>query len=194
MIFPRLRKDGKSPVCQIILHTFNKSCSPQPGGREGEIIGLPSRGRKIYAERFHSLAVTCAQGCRILPGNTGKVLREEVGDNLRVCHRSPSQQQNRWGGTEYFPAIRRTLLKASVRGVRALMEDTYAFQEALCASFKTRRARAQQRRKASRHCVSPRCRRRREKADRFSFTALVHAAFHQGTGPLVKRPDVLRIV
>ncbi|MPC72188.1 hypothetical protein E2C01_066485 [Portunus trituberculatus] len=40
--------------------------------------------------------VTCARGCRILLGNTGKVLREEVGDNPRVCHHSPSRQQNWW--------------------------------------------------------------------------------------------------
>ncbi|MPC83354.1 hypothetical protein E2C01_078063 [Portunus trituberculatus] len=64
------------------------------------------------------------------------------------------------------------------------MEDTYAFQEALFASFKTRWSRARQRRKASRHCGSPRCRRRPEKAARFSCTALVHAALHQGTGRL----------
>ncbi|MPC63395.1 hypothetical protein E2C01_057493 [Portunus trituberculatus] len=148
-----------------------RQSSPQLGGKEGHIIGLPSSGRKIYAKRFHSLAVTCAWGCRILPGNTSKVL----GDSLRICHRSPSRQQNWWGGgeAEYFPALRRTFLKTSVRGVRALME------EALCASFKTRRARARQRRKASRLCESPRCRRRREKVARFSFTAL---AFHQGNG------------
>ncbi|MPC75173.1 hypothetical protein E2C01_069557 [Portunus trituberculatus] len=31
------------------------------------------------------------------PGSTGKVLREEVGDSFRVCHLSPSRQQNWWG-------------------------------------------------------------------------------------------------
>ncbi|MPC82922.1 hypothetical protein E2C01_077611 [Portunus trituberculatus] len=64
--------------------------SPQLGSKERDI----SSGRKIYAERFHSLAVTCIRGCRMPPGNTGKVLREEVGDTPRVCHRSPSRQQN----------------------------------------------------------------------------------------------------
>ncbi|MPC92707.1 hypothetical protein E2C01_087812 [Portunus trituberculatus] len=33
-----------------------------------------------------------------------------------------------------------------------------------------------------------------KKAARFSFTASVHAAFHQGRGRLVKRPGVLQIV
>ncbi|MPC73575.1 hypothetical protein E2C01_067909 [Portunus trituberculatus] len=78
--------------------------SPQLGGREEDIIRLASGRRKNYAERFHSLALTCAWVCRILPGNTGKVLREEVGDSLRVCHRSPSRQQNWWGRNTILPS------------------------------------------------------------------------------------------
>ncbi|MPC94106.1 hypothetical protein E2C01_089258 [Portunus trituberculatus] len=68
--------------------------NPQLGGREG---------RKIYAERFHSLAVTCAWSCRMPLGNIGKVFREEVGDSPRVCHRSPSRQQNWWGKSKILP-------------------------------------------------------------------------------------------
>ncbi|MPD05830.1 hypothetical protein E2C01_101599 [Portunus trituberculatus] len=71
--------------------------SPQLGDREGDIIRLPSCGRKVYAERFYSLAVTCARGCKMPPGNTGKVHCEEVSDSPRVCHRSPNNQQNWWG-------------------------------------------------------------------------------------------------
>ncbi|MPC69992.1 hypothetical protein E2C01_064227 [Portunus trituberculatus] len=56
------------------------------------------------------------------------------------------------------------------------------------------RARARLRRKASKHCGSPRCRRRQEKATRFSLTALVYAESHQGTGRLIKRPNVLGTV
>ncbi|MPC64611.1 hypothetical protein E2C01_058729 [Portunus trituberculatus] len=88
--------------------------SPQLGGREGDIIRLPSSGRKVYAERFHSLAVTCAWGCRILPGNTGKVLRKQVGDSLGIC---PADNKTGGEGAGFFPAIRRTLLNTSVRGV-----------------------------------------------------------------------------
>ncbi|MPC70259.1 hypothetical protein E2C01_064500 [Portunus trituberculatus] len=62
--------------------------------REGDIKSLPSSGRKLEPERFHSLAVACAWGCRILPGDTGKVLRKQVGDSLRICHRLPSRQQD----------------------------------------------------------------------------------------------------
>ncbi|MPC42868.1 hypothetical protein E2C01_036499 [Portunus trituberculatus] len=47
--------------------------------REGNIIRLPSSGREVDAERFHPLSVTCTWGCRILPGNIGKVFRKEVG-------------------------------------------------------------------------------------------------------------------
>ncbi|MPC95993.1 hypothetical protein E2C01_091226 [Portunus trituberculatus] len=78
--------------------------SPQLRGREGDIIRLPSSGRKIYANRFHSLAVTCAQGCRMPPGNTSKVLRDELGDIPRVSHRSPSRQQNLWGRRRILPS------------------------------------------------------------------------------------------
>ncbi|MPC75158.1 hypothetical protein E2C01_069541 [Portunus trituberculatus] len=38
------------------------------------------------------------------PGNIGKVLREEVGDSPRVCHRLPSRQQNWWGGSKILPS------------------------------------------------------------------------------------------
>ncbi|MPC81607.1 hypothetical protein E2C01_076233 [Portunus trituberculatus] len=44
--------------------------SPQLRSKEGDIIGPPSRGRKVYDERFHSLAVTCTRGYRMPPGNT----------------------------------------------------------------------------------------------------------------------------
>ncbi|MPD05286.1 hypothetical protein E2C01_101020 [Portunus trituberculatus] len=71
-----------------------RQSSPQLGGREGDIVRLPSSGRKVDLERFHSLALTCTWGCRILPGDTGKVLRKEVGNSFRVCHRSPSTHQN----------------------------------------------------------------------------------------------------
>ncbi|MPC96653.1 hypothetical protein E2C01_091924 [Portunus trituberculatus] len=77
--------------------------SPQLEGREGNIIRLPSRARKIYAETFHSLAVTCPRSYMILLRNTGKVLREEVDDSLRICQRSPSRQQIRLGGSRILP-------------------------------------------------------------------------------------------
>ncbi|MPC72579.1 hypothetical protein E2C01_066891 [Portunus trituberculatus] len=72
--------------------------------REGNIIRLPSSGRKVDNERFHSLAVTCTWGCRILPGITGKVLRKEVGDSLRVCHRLPGRQQKWQGRCRILPS------------------------------------------------------------------------------------------
>ncbi|MPD04303.1 hypothetical protein E2C01_099982 [Portunus trituberculatus] len=78
--------------------------SPQLGGREEDIIRLPSCGRKIYGERFHSLAVRCARGCRMPPENTGKVLCEEVGDSPRICHRSPRRQQNWCGRSRILPS------------------------------------------------------------------------------------------
>ena len=78
--------------------------SPLLGSRERDIIRLPSSGKEINAKRFHSLAVTCARGCRMSLGNTGKVLSEEAGDSLRVCHRPPSRQQNWWGRRRILPS------------------------------------------------------------------------------------------
>ncbi|MPC94539.1 hypothetical protein E2C01_089712 [Portunus trituberculatus] len=78
--------------------------SPQLGGREGDIIRLPSSGRKVDDKRFHSLVVACAWGCRILQGNTGKVLRKQVGESLRKSHRLPSRQQDWWGRRRILPS------------------------------------------------------------------------------------------
>ncbi|MPC57453.1 hypothetical protein E2C01_051433 [Portunus trituberculatus] len=78
--------------------------SPQLAGREGDIVRLPSNGRKIDAERFHSLTVTCTWGCRILLENTGKVLHKEVVDSLRICHCLPSRQQDWRGRRRILPS------------------------------------------------------------------------------------------
>ncbi|MPC75316.1 hypothetical protein E2C01_069702 [Portunus trituberculatus] len=78
--------------------------SPQLRGREWDIIGLPSRGRKIYAEKFHSLAMTCTRGCRILPGNTGKVLREEVGVLGSATVRPADNKTGGGGGRRILPS------------------------------------------------------------------------------------------
>ncbi|MPD02911.1 hypothetical protein E2C01_098520 [Portunus trituberculatus] len=59
-----------------------RQSSPQLRSREWDIIRLPSSGRKVDAQRFHSLAVACTWGCRILPGDTGNVLRKQVSDSL----------------------------------------------------------------------------------------------------------------
>ncbi|MPC62869.1 hypothetical protein E2C01_056959 [Portunus trituberculatus] len=69
-----------------------RQSSPRLGSRERDIIRRPSSRKKLFAKRFHSLAETCARGCRMPPGKTGKVLCEEVGDSPRVCHRSPIRQ------------------------------------------------------------------------------------------------------
>ncbi|MPC78349.1 hypothetical protein E2C01_072833 [Portunus trituberculatus] len=127
------------------------------------------------------------------PGNIGKVLREEVGVSPRVSHRSPSRQQNWWGRSRILPSNSPDFVKDIRKRSVGINGRHISFPRALCL-FQNAAGRARQRRKASRHCGSPRCRRRREKAARFSCTAAVHAAFHQGTGRLVKRPNVLGIV
>ncbi|MPD05000.1 hypothetical protein E2C01_100717 [Portunus trituberculatus] len=37
------------------------------------------------------------------PGNTSKALREEDVDSPRICHHSPSRQQNWWGRNRILP-------------------------------------------------------------------------------------------
>ncbi|MPD03051.1 hypothetical protein E2C01_098668 [Portunus trituberculatus] len=51
------------------------------------------------------------------PRNTGKVLREEVGDSPRVSHRSPSRQQNWWGRNRILPNNSADFLDIRKRGV-----------------------------------------------------------------------------
>ncbi|MPC98118.1 hypothetical protein E2C01_093470 [Portunus trituberculatus] len=158
-----------------------RQSSPQLGSRERDIIRLPSSRRKVYAERLYSLAVTCARGYR-------------SGDSPRVCHRSPRRQQNWWGRSRLLPSNSAEFVKdirkrsAGVnerdisfpRGSLCLFQDAAGSSSAAPKSVQTLRV----------STMSPET----EKAARFCFTAFVYAAFHQGTGRLVKRSDVLGIV
>ncbi|MPC93030.1 hypothetical protein E2C01_088145 [Portunus trituberculatus] len=128
------------------------------------------------------------------PGNTSKVLRKEVGDTPRVCHRSPSRQQKWWGRSRIFPSssadFAKDIRKRGVgingrhisfpRGSLCLFENAVGSSSAAPKSFQALRD----------PTMTPETREIRP----FSCAALVHAAFHQGTGRLVKRPDVLGIL
>ncbi|MPC38905.1 hypothetical protein E2C01_032422 [Portunus trituberculatus] len=133
----------------------------------------------------------CTWRCGILPGNTGKGLCKEVGDSLRICHRPPTRQQDWRGRRRILPSNSADFVEyICKRGANVNGRDI-GFPGS-CASLKTRRSRARLHQKASKHCGSPRCRRRLEKAARFSLTVLMYAAFLQGMRRLVKLPDVLR--
>ncbi|MPC78483.1 hypothetical protein E2C01_072969 [Portunus trituberculatus] len=92
--------------------------SPQLGGREGDIIGLHSSGRKIL---WRLRAPGAAGSFRETLAKCSAKRSATVLGSATVC---PADNKTGGAGAEYFPAIRRTLLKTSVRGVRALMEET----------------------------------------------------------------------
>ncbi|MPC95094.1 hypothetical protein E2C01_090290 [Portunus trituberculatus] len=76
------------------------------------------------------------------PESTGKVFCEEVGDSLRVCHRSSSRQQNWWGRSRILPSnsadfvedIRKRGVDVYGRYISSPRGSLCLFQNAACPS------------------------------------------------------------
>ncbi|MPC89724.1 hypothetical protein E2C01_084683 [Portunus trituberculatus] len=91
-------------------------------------------------------------GCRMPPGNTGKVFREEVGDSPRACHLSPSRQQNWLERSRILPNNSADFVKDIRKRSVGINGRHLSFPRGSLCLFQNARARARQRRKASRHC------------------------------------------